>query len=83
MAGNTNSTLKYGIALGVGIALGALGVILLKSNKKTLRTVAAGVIGRGFDLKEKALTMVEEAKEAVSDLLAEAAAKHKERREKD
>jgi hypothetical protein len=83
MAESTNSTLKYGIALGVGIALGALGVMLLKNNKKSLRTIAAGALGCGLDLKEKALTMVEEAKEAVSDLLAEAAAKHKERGGKD
>jgi hypothetical protein len=77
----TGSALKYGIAIGVGIAVGALGVTLLTSKKKSFRAIASDAISKGLNFKEKALTIAEGAKEAVSDILAEAAAKHQSKNE--
>jgi hypothetical protein len=81
MALQPGSALKYGIAVGIGIAVGALGVTVLTSNKKSFRSLASEAISRGLDAKEKALAIAEGAKEAMSDILAEAAAKHKNQNE--
>ena len=75
------STMKYGVAIGVGIAIGALGVMLVKRDKTTVRGFATDVLSHGLDFKEKAATFMEGAKEAVSDMVAEAQAKQKERAE--
>jgi hypothetical protein len=76
MALQPGSALKYGIAVGIGIAVGALGITLLTSNKKSFRSLASEAISRGLNAKEKALALAEGAKEVVSDLLAEAKQKN-------
>ena len=84
MADSTvGTTMKYGVAIGVGIAIGALGVLLLKRDKTTIRGFATDVISHGIDFKDKAMTFVEGAKEAMSDLVAEAEAKQKQRNQED
>ena len=83
MADSVGTSMKYGVAIGVGIAIGALGAILLKRDKTTIRSFATDVISHGIDLREKALTMVEGAKEAMSDLVAEANEKQKQREKVD
>ena len=79
MADNIGSSMKYGVAIGVGIAIGALGVLLLKRDKTSIRGFATEVISQGLDFKDKAMTMMEGAKEAMSDLVAEAKQKQQER----
>ncbi len=80
---NMGSSMKYGVAIGVGIAIGALGALLVKKDKTTIRGFATDVISQGIDFKEKAMTLVEGAKEAMSDLVAEAAEKQKQREKAD
>lgn len=76
-------SMKYGVAIGVGIAIGALGALLIKRDKTSIRGFATDVISHGIDFKEKAATVVEGAKEAMGDLLAEAQAKQKDREKAD
>ena len=74
-----NSFIKYGLAVGAGVALGAAGAILLSRNagfKKGL----SNMLSYGFDLKDKASTLVEVAKENVEDMTAEARHAHEQRK---
>jgi hypothetical protein len=65
---------KYGLAIGGGVALGAIGVMLLSKGKIDLKKCAATVLSQGFDLKEKAAEVMETVKENIDDLTAEARA---------
>ena len=64
--------LKYGLALGAGVAIGALGAMLLSRGSIDLKKGMATVLSHGMDLKDKAATLMETAKENLDDLAAEA-----------
>lgn len=63
---------KCGLALGAGVAIGALGAILLSRGSIDLKKTMTTVLSHGMDLKDKAATLVETAKENMEDLAAEA-----------
>ncbi len=63
---------KYGLTLGAGMAIGALGAILLSKNPGCVKKTAADLLGRSMDLKDKAAEFMETAKENMEDLAAEA-----------
>lgn len=67
-----NSYWKYGLVLGAGVALGAAGAILLSRSNIDLKKTAATLLSHGMDIKDKAATLVETAKENMDDLTAEA-----------
>ena len=67
-----NNYWKYGFTLGAGIALGALGATLLSRGSIDLKKTMATVLSHGMDLKDKAATLVETARENMDDLAAEA-----------
>ena len=63
---------KYGLTLGAGVAIGALGAVLLSRGSIDLKKGMATVLSHGMDLPDKAATLMETAKENVDDLAAEA-----------
>ncbi len=63
---------KYGLAVGAGVAIGALGAVLLSRGSIDLRKTAATILSHGMDLKEKAAEYMETAKENMEDIAAEA-----------
>jgi len=67
-----NNFWKYGLAIGAGVAVGALGAVLLSRGTVDLKKAAATLLSHGMDLKDKAATLVETAKENIDDLAAEA-----------
>jgi hypothetical protein len=68
-----NSTFwKYGLALGAGVALGAAATLLLSRNPAAVKKTLAAVLSHGIDLKDKAATFMETAKENMEDIAAEA-----------
>ncbi len=67
-----NNFWKYGLAVGAGVAIGALGAVLLSRGSIDLKKTAATLLSHGMDIKEKAAAFVETAKENIDDLAAEA-----------
>lgn len=63
---------KYGLAIGAGVAIGAAGAVLLSRGKIDLKKTAAAIMSHGMDLKEQAVSMMENAKENFEDIAAEA-----------
>ena len=63
---------KYGLAIGAGVAIGAMGAVLLSRGKIDLKKTFASVLSHGMDLKEQAASMMETAKENMEDIAAEA-----------
>lgn len=63
---------KYGLAVGAGVAIGAVGAILLSRGTIDVKKTCATLLSHGMDLKDKAATLVETAKENMDDLAAEA-----------
>ncbi len=63
---------KYGLALGAGVAVGAVGAMLLSRGNIDLKKACATLLSHGMDLKEKAATVMETAKENLDDIAAEA-----------
>ena len=63
---------KYGLALGAGVALGAVGTILFSRGKIDLKKTCASILSHGMDMKEQAATMMETARESFEDITAEA-----------
>jgi hypothetical protein len=63
---------KYGLALGAGVLLGAAGAVLFSRGNVDLKKTCATLLSHGMDLKDKAATLVETAKENIDDLAAEA-----------
>ena len=61
-----NNFWKYGLAIGAGVAIGAAGAVLLSRGKIDLKKTAAAVMSHGMDLKEQAVSMMENAKENFS-----------------
>ena len=73
---------KYGLALGAGVAIGALGAMLLSRGKVDLKKTAATILSHGMDLKEQAASFMETAKENMEDIAAEARQEQEARRNK-
>ena len=71
---------KYGLAVGAGVAIGAFAAVLLSRNSIDLKKSAATLLSHGMDLKDKAASFVETAKENIDDLAAEA--KHEQEQRK-
>lgn len=63
---------KYGLALGAGVAIGAVGAVLLSRGKIDLKKTAATILSHGMDLKDQAASVMENAKENFEDIAAEA-----------
>lgn len=78
--GLNSNVWKYGLAVGAGVAVGALGAILLSRGKIDLKKTAATLLSHGMDLKDKAATLAETAKENFEDLAAEAEHERKQRK---
>lgn len=67
-----NNWMKWGLLFTGGVALGALGAVALSKGKINLRPLARDIVSGGIDLKEKAASMMETAKEHFEDIVAEA-----------
>ena len=63
---------RYGLALGAGVVVGALGAMVLSRGSIDLKKFASNVVSHGMDLKEKAAGMVETARENMDAIAAEA-----------
>ena len=63
---------KYGLALGAGVAVGAVGAVLLSRGTVDLKKACSTFRSHGMDLKEKAGAVMETAKENLDDIAAEA-----------
>lgn len=63
---------KYGLAVGAGVAVGAAAAVLLSKGNVDVKKSFATLLSHGMDLKDKASTLVETAKENMEDLAAEA-----------
>ncbi|MDR1776817.1 MAG: hypothetical protein LBR31_03170 [Desulfovibrio sp.] len=68
----TGNFWKYGLAVGLGVVLGAVGTMLISRNGIDLKKTCAGLMSHGLDLKDKAAALAETAKENLEDLTAEA-----------
>lgn len=68
----TGNFWKYGLAVGAGVVVGALGAVLLSRSNIDLKKACATILSHGMDLKDKASEFVETAKENMDDLAAEA-----------
>lgn len=77
-----NNYWKYGLALGAGVAIGAVGAVLLSRGKIDLKKTAATILSHGMDLKEQAASMMETTKENLEDITAEAKHEQELRRNK-
>jgi len=75
-----NDYVKLGLAVGAGVAIGAAGAILLSRGKIDLRKTAATILSHGLDLKEQAEAILENAKENLEDIAAEAKHEQEERK---
>lgn len=73
---------KCGLCLGAGVAIGAVGALLLSRGKIDLKKTAATILSHGMDLKEQAATIMETAKENMEDIAAEAEHERKKRQAK-
>ena len=71
---------KYGLALGAGVALGAVGAMLLSKNSAEVKKTLSTILSHGMDLKDKAATVMEHAKEDMEDIAAEAREASKQRK---
>lgn len=72
---------KYGLAAGAGVALGAVGAVLLSRGRVDLKKTAATILSHGMDLKDQASEFMENAKENLEDLAAEAKEEQNKRKE--
>lgn len=74
---------KYGLALGAGVALGAMGALLLSKNSAEVKKTLSTLLSHGMDLKEKAASYMETAKENMEDIAAEARHASEQRKSKE
>lgn len=74
---------KYGLALGAGVALGAVGALLLSKNSAEVKKTLSTLLSHGMDLKEKAASYMETAKENMEDIAAEARHASEQRKSKE
>ncbi len=63
---------KYGLALGAGVFVGAVGAMLLSRNSGNVKKACTTLLSHGMDLKDKAASFMETAKENIEDMAAEA-----------
>jgi hypothetical protein len=63
---------KYGLALGAGVAIGAVGAVLLSRGNIDLKKACSGLLSRGLDIKDRAVELAETARENLDDISAEA-----------
>lgn len=75
-----NETTKYGLFFLGGVVLGALGAMAVTRGKLDVKPLATDLLSAGIDLKEKALSAVESAKEDIADAVAEAQVKSQEKK---
>ncbi|MDR1241178.1 MAG: hypothetical protein LBM00_00095 [Deltaproteobacteria bacterium] len=68
----TGNFWKYGLALGAGVAIGAVGAVLLSRGNINLKKACAGLLSRGLDIKDRAAGFAGTAKENLEDIAAEA-----------
>ncbi len=76
----SNGWLKCGLFLGAGIAVGAAGAILLSRNPDAVKKACTSVLSHVMEMKEKAATVMETAKENMEDMTAEARFDYEERK---
>lgn len=76
-----NQNVKYGLFFLGGVALGALGAVVVTRGKLDVKPLATNLLSSGIDLREKALAAVESVKEDIADVVAEAQVKSQEKRE--
>lgn len=67
-----NESVKNGLFLVAGVAIGALGAVALGKGKFSVRPAMTDLLAHGMDLKDKTAGLLERAKENIDDLLAEA-----------
>lgn len=68
-----NENWKIGLAVGAGLVLGVIGVIVVSKGKNgNARRACAALLSHGLDVKDKVMEVLETAKENVEDLAAEA-----------
>ncbi|WP_300159347.1 hypothetical protein [Solidesulfovibrio sp.] len=67
-----NESMKNGLFLLAGVAVGALGAVALGKGKFSVRPAMTDLLSHGMDLKEKTAAVLERAKENIDDLIAEA-----------
>uniref|UniRef100_B8DRS9 YtxH domain-containing protein n=1 Tax=Nitratidesulfovibrio vulgaris (strain DSM 19637 / Miyazaki F) TaxID=883 RepID=B8DRS9_NITV9 len=76
-----NENYKYGLYFVGGVALGALGAVMLGRGKFDIRPAMADLLSHGFDLKDKASAYAETVREHMEDIVAEAEHVHKQRKD--
>ena len=64
-------TTKYGLFFLGGVALGALGAVVLTKGDLKVKPLASELLSGGIDLKDKLLASVEGVKEDLADVVAE------------
>ncbi|WP_428568139.1 MAG: hypothetical protein ACP59X_08945 [Solidesulfovibrio sp. DCME] len=67
-----NESMKNGLFLLAGVAVGALGAVALDKGKFSIRPAMTDLLAHGLDLKDKTAAVLERAKENIDDLIAEA-----------
>ncbi|MDR3358544.1 MAG: DUF6110 family protein [Desulfovibrio sp.] len=67
-----NEFWKYGLAAGIGVVVGAIGMTILSRGGMDLKKAASMILSYGMDMKDKAAVAVETAKENIEDIAAEA-----------
>jgi hypothetical protein len=67
-----NGSLKNGLFLVAGVAIGALGAMALIKGKFSIRPAVTDLLSHGMDLKEKTTSVLERAKENIENLVTEA-----------
>ncbi|MDY3115309.1 MAG: hypothetical protein SOR95_04980 [Sutterella sp.] len=77
-----NQTTKYALFFLGGLAVGALGAMVVTRGKLELKPLATDLLAGGMELKDKAMGMVESCKEDIADAVAEAQVKSQEKKAK-
>jgi gas vesicle protein len=75
-----NDWWKYVLGIGIGVAVGAAGAMLLSRNPGAVKKACATLLSHAMEVKEKAATVMETAKENMDDLAAEARHDYEERK---
>ena len=79
-----NQTVKYGLFFLGGVTVGVIGAIGAASiarGKFNVKSAASDLLSSGMDIRDKVLAGVEDVKEELADVMAEAQVKAQERRE--
>ncbi len=67
-----NGWWKCGLGIGIGIVVGAVGATLLSRNPGAVKKGLSSVLSHAMEVKDKAATALETARENMEDLAAEA-----------